>query len=85
MNLGKRMDEQQSEMLSELRNDFARTVAKLDNSQVIKDLEEVFARKIKNLEQALLDSERNLTATFEGLIRQADLQINKSITEAMKS
>ena len=50
-----------------------------------RDLEESFGRKIKNVEQALVDQERSLMNTFDSLIRQADTQINKQVSEAIKN
>ena len=55
LELEKRMDNRQSELLSELRNDFAKVVAQLDSSSMMRELEESFGRKIKNVEQALID------------------------------
>ena len=72
LELEKRMDSRQADLLSELRNDFAKVVAKMDNSQVLRDLEDGFNRKLKAVEQQLVEQERHLTTTFEGLIRQAD-------------
>ncbi len=69
LELEKRMDTRQSDLLSELRNDFAKVVSQLDSSQMMRELEESFGRKIKTVEQALVDQERNLSNTFDGLIR----------------
>ena len=61
--------------MAEVREDFAKLVRELGTSQMRRELEETFGRKIANVEQALQDQERNLTSTFDGLIRQADAQI----------
>ena len=38
-----------------MRNDFSKIVAQLDSAQMMKELEESFGRKIKSVEQALVD------------------------------
>ena len=58
--------------MGELRNDFAKAMSQLNISQMRRELEESFGRKIKNVEQALVDQERSLMGTFDTLIRQAD-------------
>ena len=85
MELEKRLDERQKDLLTELRNDFAKVVSQLNISQMRRELEDSFGRKIRNVEQALVDQERSLMNTFDSLIRQADTQINKQVGEAIKN
>ena len=50
LEMDKKMDARQSDLLSELRSDFAKAIASLDNTAVIKELEESFGRKLKTFE-----------------------------------
>ena len=52
---------------------------------MMRELEESFGRKIKTVEQALVDQERNLSNTFDGMIRLADTQIQKTVAEVIKN
>ena len=50
MELEKRLDERQKDLLTELRNDFAKVVSQLNISQMRRELEDSFGRKIRNVE-----------------------------------
>ena len=63
--LEKKIDARQIDQLNQVRNDFAKVVAQLDSSQILRELDETFGMKIRNVEQQLRDQERNLQAHFD--------------------
>ena len=73
LELEKKLDNRQNDLMLELRKDFAKIIAQLDITNIKNQLENAFNKKIGDVEQRLTDQERALSNQFNDLMKSAEI------------
>ena len=81
LELEKKLDNRQNDLMLELRKDFAKIIAQLDITNIKNQLESTFNKKIGDVEQRLTDQERALSNQFNDLMKSAEIQLQKAVDQ----
>ena len=81
LELEKKLDNRQNDLMLELRKDFSKIIAQLDITNIKNQLESTFNKKIGDLEQRLTDQERALSNQFNDLMKSAEIQLQKAVDQ----
>ena len=81
LELEKKLDNRQNDLMLELRKDFSKIIAQLDITNIKNQLESTFNKKIGDVEQRLTDQERALSNQFNDLMKSAEIQLQKAVDQ----